>query len=194
MMKHGLACLGAALLLSGLTMGCDDPVPPSAQGAVKYSIADSKNKTCSFKVSSTGVGVVDATSHTPVIDGENDALVSCRVTQSGNTYSVTATIKQNGDSFSVSGDITPGQASTLTVQVYPSVSKNIYSSDPNTPCTASVDPTNSSLGVGPGRIWASFSCPLLLQQGSMDAPSCAIAQQNSTTSPGGYFVFENCDQ
>jgi hypothetical protein len=197
MMKHGLACLGAALLLSGLTMGCDDPVPPSAQGAVKYSIADSKNKTCSFKVTNTGIGGVDETTHTSVINGDNDALVTCQVTQEGNSYNVSASIKQNGDSFSVSGTVTPGQTSSLTVQVYPSISKNIYSSSPDQPCTATVvgtTPGKSSLGVGPGRIWASFSCPLLVQQGSMDAPSCAVAQTNSMTAPGGYFVFENCDQ
>jgi hypothetical protein len=194
MKKHGLACLGAALLLAGVTMGCDDPVPPSAQGAVKYSIADSASKTCSFKVSNAGLGSVDATAHTSIVNGDNDALVTCRVVQSGNTYNLTASIKQNGDSFSVSGDITPGQASSLTVQLYPSVSKNIYSSSPDSPCTVSVGGADTSLGIGPGRIWASFSCPLLVQQGSMDAPSCAVAQSNSKTAPGGYFVFENCDQ
>jgi hypothetical protein len=140
---------------------------------------------------------VDETTHTSVVNGDNDALVTCQVVQEGNAYNLSASIKQNGDSFSVSGTITPGQASTLSVQLYPSVSKNIYSSSPTQPCTATVlgkDTTKSSLGVGPGRIWASFSCPLLVQQGSMDAPSCAVAQSNSTTAPGGYFVFENCDQ
>jgi len=189
----------AAPLLAAL--GCSDPVPPPAQGAVTLYLGQTvthvDGRTCpvtsTYQVAgkdSTTKMIAAPTTTDPgmsVISGQSGSTISCSVkggkgnfTFSGNLYGITP----QGDavSISVSGG-TIGADNTGTAQVAirtPQLSTTVEST---MPCKFTI--LNGSTGpqIKGGSMWASFSCDELDA-----APSYACGVNSSST-----IVFENCD-
>ena len=178
-------------------LGCSDPVPPPAQGAVTLDIGQPvthvDGKTCPV-IHTYQVGAVDSKTkmiappsmYTPgqsLISGENGSSISCSVTGGGGNFKFSGTlhaITPEGDQISVAfanGVVGPDFTGTADVQVYtPQLSANFSS-------TASCAITVQNKQVKGGSIWATFACPSLATPPS---GLCGIEQ------PASAFVFENC--
>jgi len=189
----------ALLSVGALAVGCDDPVPPSAQGAVKYRLGRKPSGlACSASAPSETIGsinITDLNASAPLVDGEGANKISCRIKQNGAAYNVNLNAKQGPNIFALSGVVTPGQTSPVTVNVTADSIKASYSSSSEMPCELKVDGTTpAGLGISPGKIRAIFDCPdMILGGAATDAPRCAIAGA-TTQEPGGYVFFDNCDE
>lgn len=189
----------ALLGLGALAVGCDDPVPPSAQGAVKYRLGrQATGPICQVSSPSEVVGSIninDLSQSTPVVDGEGSAKVICTIRPSGSSYNVSATVSTGNDSLSLLGTITPGTASTATVGITSSNLKGSYSSSPDNPCQIIVEgATPAGLGISPGKMRAIFTCPDMVHGGAAsDEGHCAILGATNSE-PGGYIFLDNCDE
>jgi hypothetical protein len=179
-------------------LGCSDPVPPPAQGAVTldlgqpvvhvtqmqcpitkvYQIAavDSKNNVLAPSVSTPGQSV---------ISGEGGSSISCSVTGGGGNYKFSGTLSavtQQGDKVSVqfaNGVVGPDYTGTADVSVFTTdLLQNFSSTNTMMNCSIAVQNTQ----VKGGSIWATFSCP---QIGFPPSGLCSIG-------PGSAIVFQNC--
>ena len=175
-------------------MGCSDPVPLPAQGAISLSIRKpskpSTGTTCpvpgkTYEVS----GKAAPTTNKPgdsLIDGESGASISCSVHGNGpykfsgsfqgatndtNKYPITVTFSDGV----VAADKLTG---TATVSVRAPDLADTFASKTSA-CTVNV----IGQQVKGGSIWARFSC---------DAIS-APPQQECEVGSGSVIVFENCD-
>jgi hypothetical protein len=188
----------ALLGVGALAVGCDDPVPPSAQGAVKYRLGrQPTGLACSASAPSETIGSInvnDLTQSAPLVNDEG-GKVSCRVKPSGNSYNVNVSLQQGPNLFALSGTVTPGEVSKVIVNLTADSIKATYSTNPDNACLLRVDGTTpAGLGISPGKIRAIFDCPeMILSGAAIDAPRCAIAGATSDE-PGGYIFFDNCDE
>jgi hypothetical protein len=165
--------------------GCSDPVLPTPQGAFQVSFVR-PGQDCSIAGHNSNVGQVDAQTRTDVvIDGQNDASVSCTVSGSS-SFSVEGTVSQNAKSLQIVIDsISPsatidnpakgrvGFASPNTVKT--------YVGDKDHPCDFYFK--NKSETVASGKIWVAFRCPDVIAEGQ---DTCALNES--------YVILENCTQ
>lgn len=185
------------LPLSAAAQGCSDPVPPTPQGAMTYTITNAEDLTVDQKgctisgAMEVAIGEVDGKTKASVQDGKG-AAVSCTVRQSGDGFSVTASISDDDYSFYISGTAVGGKVSEdaqVSINIVEKTAK--YS---GTGCTISLSKDDgSSLAAASGRIWGAFTCDSIVDStsGSKPYPTCAI---RNDAGPGGYFVFENCSE
>ncbi|MCU0659029.1 MAG: hypothetical protein MUF64_28375 [Polyangiaceae bacterium] len=199
-MKIGTLVFKVALLGGGvLSWGCDDPVPPSAQAAVKYRLDNQpQGPSCTATTPDETFGAIntsDLTSSTPLVDGDGGVRVVCKITPSGAGFTVSASVKQGPNNFGLRGQVTPGQASPVSVSIAADSIKAGYTSNPENPCQLRVDGDSpAGLGISPGKMRAILSCPdMILGGATTDAPRCAIAGVVASE-PGGYVFFDNCDE
>lgn len=181
--------------LGALAVHCDDPVPPSAQGAVKYRFKNQPNSSCASPSTTENIGTVTNIENAPVTNGDGGNQVACSVRAQAGGFSFSGSLTQGDNSFNISGLITPGQPSPVTVQFHADSLKATFISNPDKLCTLSVDPgEGEKFAVASGKIWAKFSCPDMIQSGaSSDVPHCAIAG-GTDKEPGGYVIFQNCEE
>lgn len=179
-------------------LGCSDPVPLPAEGAVTLIIEgplDATQGSCpvnagkGYKVGATAKdGTVQApTAISPgesVIDGEGGTTVSCSVRKQGDgTYAFSGSLQASSSEHdpitvtitngSIGADLKMGTAS---VSVYTPQLAGTFASGA-TPCTFNV--INNQ--VKGGAIWATFSCPTIAQP---PAQSCKVDPST--------IVFGNC--
>lgn len=199
-MQMGRLALTVTLLsLGAMTTGCDDPVPPSAQGAVKYRLGrQPTGPICQMTSPSENLGSIsidDLSKTSPLVDGEGDSKVTCSIRPSGSNYNVSASISQGKNSIAISGTITPGTPSNFTVGIVSDNLKASYSSDADKPCQFVVDGDSpAGLGVSPGKLRAFFSCTDMIHSGApTDEGRCAIAGATKDE-PGGYIFLNDCDE
>ena len=195
--------LAAPLLLS---LGCSDPVPPPAQGALTLSVSQAANPPSGMACPDSGttyqVGAVDSKTKMvqapsmsspgqSVISGENNATISCSVTGSNGNFKFSGSLRgitPLGDTVSVvfaNGQV--GADFTGTADVSISTSKLAAQTYVDTmPCTVTVLPPPNTSSVPPqikgGSIWAEFACPQVAN------PPNNLCQVGSAS----VVVFENC--
>jgi hypothetical protein len=193
MMNASARCTFLAVPLLA-ALGCSDPVPPPAQGAVTLEIGQptvhvdqmSCPVTNSYLVAATDSKtkmIAAPTSSDPgdsIISGESGSSISCSVTGGGGTFNFSGSFlgyTPQGDKVSLSfsnGTVTNFMG-TADVNVYtPQLSQNFS----GTGCTITVE--NGQ--VKGGSIWAAFACA---QISSPPSGLCGIAASSA-------FVFENC--
>lgn len=173
-------------------LGCSDPVPLPAQGAISLSIqkplSNVNGSSCpesgaTYQVGGPGIPSTTSTGDS-VIDGDNGAKISCSVkgsgpytfsgsfhgtTPDGNHYPITV-------SFSSGTVDKDGVNGTVAVSVFtPVLAANFSSTDA---CTVTV----LNKQIKGGSIWAKFSCP------SITNPPSGLCRVGDSV-----IVFENCD-
>ena len=185
---------------------CSDSAPPASQGAVSFmfGVATGSVRGCRLRTFTKNLGSVDATTKTPLVDGDGGASVKCRISPSGNGFQVNASLTTGINQFSLSGQVTATGTSSVLANVTTDDTLTSYSSgfpdavsstsDAQKPCelsfsAATTGTTGSaakeSLGISAGRLWAKFACADLRDAQDTVGAICAITQ--------GYLFFDNCD-
>jgi hypothetical protein len=192
-MTLGKSILGA-LALSPFVIACSDPKPATPRGSLHVAVIQSSvsehSSDCQFGPHDAFVGG-DAGKTYPnefqlgarVVDDENGAKVTCKVTGSGSSsFSITGSMHQGAVTLTMDGsvpqaDFNAGKTGMGNVNL-------ITSSTIGHPL-APVDSDScvfTPVEVAAGRVWSKFDCPLLQASG----------QQNTYCGATGFFVFENC--
>lgn len=178
---HGSA-IGLGLFFAA--WGCSDPVSPAPQGAfnVTFGNADGTGVTCPAMqpTAQLQVGAVGAAQRSAVVDGEDGATVSCKISKSGTGFVARGTILKGTASFYLAAvEIGEGKNNKGTVSVSgANTAGKSYGPEDGTACTFHV------ISAEEGRAWLSFECPHVVTGGS-DAEQCSLNN--------GYLVFENCE-
>jgi hypothetical protein len=174
-------------------LGCSDPVPLPAQGAITLSVrlpTSSVNGTCPDSGTTYYVGAPAApTTANPgnsLVDGDKGAHIGCSVKGSGGGFAFSGSLAANttqGDPYPVTvtfsnGVVDASGNGTANIGVYTPKLSATYTS--SAACTVKV--LGSPLQVKGGSIWASFSCP------SITNPPSGLCEVGSSV-----VVFENCD-
>jgi hypothetical protein len=169
-------------------LGCSDPVPLPAQGAISMSIRKSA-ATCPDSGTTYSVGAPNSPSTSnpgdSLVDGSNGAHISCSVKGSGGGFAFSGTLQASTTvpvypitvTFS-NGVVDATGKGTAAVSVYTPTLSTFYAS--TDPCTIQV--LGNPLQVKGGSIWASFSCPAIT----------ASLQGECAVGPS-VIVLENCD-
>lgn len=194
-----LAFVSCSLLVLGPSViGCDDPVPPTPKGAVKFRVAtitpplkdaDGKTVSCTINGNEMKMGIVDGNGHTPVDEEQGPYRVNCRVGADGSFNGSLSGPRTSTTtlSFEIQGKaVQGGDAQGIHVSFADSQFGS-YQAAPSSSCTVSLSTAggDNALAVASGRIWGKFSCPRLAVVDATDTSSCVTE---------GYFVFENCDE
>jgi hypothetical protein len=181
----------STFVLATFALGCDEPIPPTPQGAFLVNFFDT-GAMCPHKSHQSMMGVLNQTDRTTVaVDGVKTAEVSCSVV--GGTlgpFAVEASLTFDGtESLTVSvknidskaTDIAPAQGS---VGYSSSVTGgNFFGS--NQPCDFYIEaagPSGIGEGVKPGSAWLSFKCPSIVESNN----TCSLNES--------YVLMENCTQ
>lgn len=186
-------------VLGNAAIGCNDPVPPTPKGAVKFKVTtispplkDTSGKTisCTINGNELKVGVVDGNAHAPVDEEQGPYRVNCRVAADG---SFTASLSgprtsSTSLSFEIAGKAVAGGDAEMTQVSFADSQLGSYQANPPSSCAVSLSTAmgDNALAVTAGRIWGKFSCPRVSVVDATDTNSCAVTE--------GYFVFENCDE
>jgi hypothetical protein len=184
-----------ALTSVGLT-ACDDPVPPTAQGAwsVSFQAQDLMPAQCGVAGHNSIIGsVTDHTKEKLIANGTSEAGptessdLECSVVGK-DKFDVFAKMTQQdrGLSIKINGitaaatEMSPAQGTASYSSAMTAVP---YTSPATTPCSFYFIP-NTGEGIAPGRIWVAFKCPAV--EDSSTGSKCQIKQ--------GFAIFENCTQ
>lgn len=179
-------------------LGCSDPVPPPAQGAFNARVTSASpaptGKMCPsgpstyFEVpvvpppTTTDEALDDQTYLHWVIDGEDDARVSCTVQGQGSFFE--GRLDYGGKSLEITSgtlDATLKGKARITVVSSAQISGALSAPSANCAINAS-NAGGTRYEVAPGRIWASFDCPSVERQPT----DYCVAR--------GTFVLENCNK
>jgi hypothetical protein len=177
---HMLRRLPLAFALSVFALGCSDPVPDPAEGAMILTLdspIDTPGASCPIVGAQTNIGNPPPTLSSP--GGKVKEGVKCAV-RGGGTFNFSGEIPLGNVYFFASGSVTEGGTGSATVSAQGHITGESFKTVGGRLCTVGVD--QGSLQVGPGRIFARVSCDSL--QGSMSSRACGAT---------GVFVFERCD-
>jgi hypothetical protein len=179
-------------------LGCSDPVPPPAQGAVTFTVGPPTMAVSAMSCPEGGhtyqVGAVDPKTMLDLAPTQNDPGQSVISGESGS--SITCSVTGGKGNFNFSGSLHAATPHDGLITITFNGAINMMDTDGNPTGTASVSvftPTSGSLsGNAPctvtvlqgqikgGSMWASFTCD---QVSSPPSSLCGVA---------GYIVFENC--
>jgi hypothetical protein len=180
-----------------VALGCSDPVPPPAQGAVTLYLGQPvvhvDQMTCPVSGQAYQIGATDSktkailapTASDPgqsVISGESGSTISCSVRGGGGNFTFSGSlhaVTPQGDLVSVSfsnGTVGPDFTGTADVSVYTPQLSGTFSS------TSSCAITVKNQQVKGGSIWATFSC------GQIASPPSGLCGIDASSA----IVFENC--
>lgn len=178
-------------VLATLALGCDEPVPPTPQGAFQVNFFDT-GPMCPHKNHKSVMGVLSQTERTTVaVDGVKAAEVGCTV--SGDTlgpFTIKANLEFEGtETLTISVDKIDSKATDAapaqgTVGFASSVTGGDFFGS-NQPCDFYIEaagPSGVGEGVKPGAAWLSFKCPSIVQS----TDTCALNES--------YVLVENCTQ
>lgn len=189
-MKFGLGGVVAVLVATG-AMACSSAKSPSADGnmQVRFSANPANPTVCknvrNAQITSKNGQAPNHATNTPggrVEDGSEGYSVSCKV-HGSKDFTVSGTLNGGTTSFSFSGNVTKGGTGSGVINEYDTQAQTTVSSPSDQLCTFTVTP--DPLQVAPGRIWATFDCPSVLDESNPTATDCAAT---------GEFVFENCSE
>lgn len=192
------ALIGATLTWCGL-LGCSDPVPPSAEGALTTSISESRDtsQSCTSPRGPMSVGeqstvlIGNSPGTGRIVDGENGSL-NCTVASTGTGFRISASI--DADALEKNGAGVPYHQEFSLNATYPALTPHatgatasISSTDTNTQanradgaCTLDVISLGSD-GSG-GALFADFVCENFVD-GNTPGAGCRMT---------GTIVLENC--
>lgn len=181
----------STFVLATFALGCDEPVPPTPQGAFLVNFLDTGAE-CPHKSHQSTLGVINQTDRTTVaIDAVKGAEVACTV--SGNTlgpFTIKANLEFEGtETLTVSIDQIDSKATDAapakgTVGFASSVTGGDFFGS-NEPCDFYIEaagPSGIGEGVKPGSAWLSFKCPSMVQS----TDTCSLNES--------YVLIENCNQ
>ena len=171
----------ATSLLATSLLGCSDPVPDPARGAVeihiKSALSTPTGMGCNVGAHRAQIGAVNEGEIGERAEDGAGADVSCKVTGSG-PFSFSGSIKKGSVSFSVQGSAPAvGDSGEAYIVEYDPTSATSLESPQETPCTVAL------IEAAPGKIWASFDCSAF-----------ADTSTNLFCAAQGHFFFERCDQ
>lgn len=186
MLRSSYTCLLAIGALGAL--GCSDPVEPPAKGAANIHVRSASGipsgYQCNIPAHIAQIGDKANPSRedtiTRVTNGKNGATVECTVKGSG-TYSVTAKLNHQKVSLSLQGSISAGGTGEAFMASFDPTSATSLATPDDKPCTLSVE--TAPLQVAAGRLWATFNCPVLQDDGAPTTTYCAA---------DGVILVENC--
>jgi hypothetical protein len=181
----------SVLVLATFALGCEEPIPPTPQGAFQVNFLDTGAE-CPHKSHQSAMGILTEVNRTEIaIDLIKGAEVSCTV--SGPDLGP----------FKVSADMTFDGTEVLTVSI-PKIDSKATEMAPaegsvgfasaitggdffgsSGPCQFYIEPAGPSgvgEGVKPGAAWLSFKCDTLVESNN----SCALNES--------YILIENCSQ
>ena len=168
--------------------GGSDIQPPPAQGAFAWSLKPVSpapaGKSCpsaAFTSEIPSNGGLDADTYMQrVVDGEDGASVTCRVSGSS-SFDVSAKLFVAGRALVLDGTITADRLGSAIATV--SDSQQLSTSLVGTSCMLDAQAgAGQNFQIKAGSLWAGFSCPTV------------EAAPNDVCAASGIFVVENCEQ
>ena len=174
-------------------LGCSDPVPLPAQGAISLSVGKPTTAVSQMTCPDSGrtyevyAGSVPPSPTTPgdrVISGDNGSSITCSVRASGGGFAFSGSftgVTKDMDHYPITVSFSDGVvdankvSGTASVSVLTPVLAATFGS--TAPCKITV--INSQ--VKPGSIYATFSCP------TISSPPSGLCSVNASV-----IVFENC--
>jgi hypothetical protein len=187
-MNAGLG-VAAGVLAAALGMGCSSAKAPPADANIQMRIfQNSTDPTLckivhNMQIAKKGQSPPSHETNQAggrVEDGSEGFSVSCKI-HGSNDFTISGAINGGASAFSFSGSVTKGNSGQGSIAEYDSSFQTTVAS--TDPCTFTVTP--DPLQVASGRIWATFSCPTVLDQSAPTTTTCAAS---------GEFVFENCEE
>jgi hypothetical protein len=170
------------VLFALASLGCSEAVEPPPQGGLTISISSSAEAPPGTSCPSVGhtknIGVPAPSASNPgqrIVDGEGGG-VSCTV-KGGDPASFNGKITQGSISFTMIGQTSA--TGTGNIIYYDNDIALTMQNPTDKPCTITAEKPGAGFQVEGGRIWAEFSCPL-------------IVQENYSCRASGIFVMENC--
>lgn len=173
----------------------NDPQPPSAQGAVTFSVkpitpppAGASCPASAFTSSVPDTSMVPAEAldannyQRRVIDGVEGAAVTCRVAEQAG-FVFAGEVKLGGRALRIEeGTLSEGRTGTATITVIDSqLLPGAFNS--SEPCVVNgMKGPGNNFQVKAGSMWAQFSC------------AAVVAPPSDSCAANGYFVLENCAQ
>jgi hypothetical protein len=107
-----------------------------------------------------------------------DPQISCTVARTGSAYNISAFLKfPPGDTLTVSGQIAGEGGLALMTHRFSGSGVTL-----NGQCTLTIEPNRGA--IGPGRIWAHFTCPNFTDPSAPGGTDCAAE---------GAFLFDHCE-
>jgi hypothetical protein len=188
-MRHGFFS-ASVLALATFALGCEEPIPPTPQGAFQVNFADT-GVDCTHKSHQSEMGIITATDRTQIaVDGVKEAEIECTVSGAAlGPFNVSATMRFEGTEVltvsipSIDAKATEATPAPGSAGFKSSVTLDFYgSSDPCDFYIAPAGPTGAGQGVKPGAAWLSFKCPTIVE--SMN--TCGLNES--------YILLENCTQ
>ena len=180
----------SVLVLATFALGCEEPVPISAQGAFAVNFSDT-GVDCPHKSHQSAMGIINATDRTQIaVDAVKEAEIKCTV--SGPTlgpFKVSSEMRFEGTEVlivsipSIDAKATEATPAKGSVGFKSSVTVDFFGT--SDPCDFYIEPAGPSgqgEGVKPGAAWLSFKCPTIVE--SMN--SCGLNES--------YVLMENCTQ
>ncbi len=174
-------------------LGCSDPVPLPAQGAISLSVqkpstsingSNCPDSGTTYQVGAPGVPTQQSFGDS-LIDGDQGSHISCSVKGSGTTFAFSGSFQATtsvGDPLPITvtfsnGTITDGKG-TAAVSVFTPKLAGTFASAAGSDCTIQV------IGgqIANGHVWATFSCA------GITAPPSGLCAVGTSV-----IVFENCD-
>lgn len=184
-----LSC--STLVLATFALGCEDPVPPTPQGAFMVNFFDTGAE-CPHKSHQSAMGVLSSIDRTTIaVDGVKGASVTCSVKGPDlGPFSIEAAYDFEGtEILNVSiSKIDSKATEDAPAQGLVGFSSSITGGDffgSSEPCEFYIEPAGPSgigEGVKPGSAWLSFKCPTIVESNN----TCAINES--------YVLMENCTQ
>lgn len=178
------------LVLATFALGCEEPLPPTPQGAFAVNFSDT-GADCTLKSHQSAMGIITATERKQIaVDLVKEAEIDCSVIGTGlGPFQVSATMRFEGTEFlsvsvpSIDAKATEATPAQGSVGFKSFVTAKLFGS--SEPCDFYIEPagpTGVGEGVKPGAAWLSFSCPTIVES----MTTCGIAES--------YILMENCVQ
>jgi hypothetical protein len=176
-------------VLATFALGCEEPIPPTPQGAFAVNFTDT-GADCPHKSHQSAMGIITATERREIaVDGVKGAEISCTVSGAAlGPFKVSATMRFEGTEVlsvsvpSIDAKATDAAPATGSVSFKSSITGDVFGS--SEPCSFYIEPAGpaGAEGVKPGAAWLSFTCPTLVE--SMN--TCGLSES--------YIIMENCTQ
>lgn len=178
------------IVLATFALGCEEPIPPTPQGAFAVNFSDT-GADCTLKSHQSAMGIITATNRTEIaVDGVKEAEVDCSVIGADlGPFKVSATMRYEGTEFlnvsipSIDAKATEATPAQGSVGFKSSVTAKLFGS--SEPCDFYIEPagpTGVGEGVKPGAAWLSFKCPTIVES----MTTCGLAES--------HVLMENCVQ
>lgn len=181
----------STLVLATFALGCEDPIPPTPQGAFLVNWFDTGAE-CPHKSDQSKMGALSQIDRTTImVNGVKGAAITCAVKgASGGPFSVDATMEfDKTELLTISIDQIDGKATEAAPAKgnvgFASAITGTQSFSSKDPCDFYIEaagPSGIGEGVKPGSAWLSFKCPNVVNGMS----TCALNES--------YVLMENCVQ